>query len=85
MLAPSIIGFRALPPVMAVIAIAALLVPAAHALDAKPAHFALYYPTVDSARVIPLGPFPQTVAIKGTPENARFFGSPIPESATATA
>ena len=33
--------------------------------DAKPAHFALYYPTRDAARVIPMGPFPQTVAING--------------------
>ncbi len=31
----------------------------------KPAHFALYYPTEDAARVIPMGPFPQTVAING--------------------
>lgn len=36
--------------------------------DAKPAHFALYYPTRDAARVIPFGPFPQTVAINGAPE-----------------
>jgi predicted dienelactone hydrolase len=35
--------------------------------DAKPAHFALYYPTPDAARVIPMGPFPQTVAINGVP------------------
>jgi predicted dienelactone hydrolase len=34
----------------------------------KPAHFALYYPTPDAARVIPFGPFPQTVAINGAPE-----------------
>ena len=34
----------------------------------KPAHFALYYPTSDAARVIPMGPFPQTVAINGAPE-----------------
>jgi predicted dienelactone hydrolase len=33
----------------------------------KPAHFALYYPTPDAARVIPMGPFPQTVAINGAP------------------
>jgi predicted dienelactone hydrolase len=37
--------------------------------DAKPAHFALYYPTPDAARVIPMGPFPQTVAINGAPES----------------
>jgi predicted dienelactone hydrolase len=36
--------------------------------DDKPAHFALYYPTPDAARVIPMGPFPQTVAINGAPE-----------------
>jgi predicted dienelactone hydrolase len=41
---------------------------AAHSADAKPAHFALYYPTLDAARVIPMGPFPQTVAINGAPE-----------------
>ena len=37
--------------------------------DDKPAHFALYYPTPDAARVIPMGPFPQTVAINGAPES----------------
>ncbi len=41
----------------------------ASSADAKPAHFALYYPTPDSARVIPMGPFPQTVAINGAPES----------------
>jgi predicted dienelactone hydrolase len=40
----------------------------ASSADAKPAHFALYYPTSDAARVIPMGPFPQTVAINGAPE-----------------
>jgi predicted dienelactone hydrolase len=35
--------------------------------DSKPARFALYYPTPDAARVIPMGPFPQTVAINGAP------------------
>ena len=40
----------------------------ASSADAKPAHFALYYPTADAARVIPMGPFPQTVAINGAPE-----------------
>ncbi len=38
-------------------------------LGDKPAHFALYYPTPDAARVIPMGPFPQTVAINGAPES----------------
>lgn len=80
MLIPSLPGFRALPLVMAV-ACAALLQPAANATEAgfrqmtvaasgadtKPAHFALYYPTPDAARVIPMGPFPQTVAINGAP------------------
>ena len=37
----------------------------ASSADDKPAHFALYYPTPDAARVIPMGPFPQTVAING--------------------
>ena len=41
---------------------------AASSAVAKPAHFALYYPTPDAARVIPMGPFPQTVAINGAPE-----------------
>ena len=41
---------------------------AAISADEKPAHFALYYPTPDAARVIPMGPFPQTVAINGAPE-----------------
>lgn len=41
----------------------------ASSADAKPAHFALYYPTADAARVIPMGPFPQTVAINGAPES----------------
>jgi hypothetical protein len=40
----------------------------ASSADATPAHFALYYPTPDAARVIPMGPFPQTVAINGAPE-----------------
>jgi predicted dienelactone hydrolase len=43
---------------------------AASGADAKPAHFALYYPTPDAARVIPMGPFPQTVAINGAPAPA---------------
>jgi predicted dienelactone hydrolase len=42
-------------------------VPAGNA-DDKPAHFALYYPTQTAARVIPMGPFPHTVAINGAPE-----------------
>jgi predicted dienelactone hydrolase len=37
----------------------------ASSADAKPAHFALYYPTLDAARVIPIGTFPQTAAING--------------------
>jgi predicted dienelactone hydrolase len=80
MLARSTFGFRALPLAMA-LACVALLQPAANAAeagfrqmtvaassaDAKPAHFALYFPTPDVARVIPMGPFPQTVAINGAP------------------
>ena len=42
---------------------------AAESADAKPAHFALYYPTPDAARLVPMGPFPQTVAINGSPES----------------
>jgi predicted dienelactone hydrolase len=86
MLARSVFGFRALPFVMAA-ACLSLLQPAANAAEAgfrkmtvtangaddKPAHFALYYPTPDAARVIPMGPFPQSVAINGTPE-AKFKG-----------
>ena len=41
----------------------------ARATDEKPAHFALYYPTAQMARAIPMGPFPQTVAINGAPES----------------
>ena len=83
MFAPSNFSFRALPLVMAA-ASALLLQPAANATEAgfrqmtvaaksaddKPAHFALYYPTPDAARVIPMGPFPQTVAINGAPAPA---------------
>jgi predicted dienelactone hydrolase len=79
MLARSIFGVRALPLVVATAC--ALLLPAAYAAEAgfrqmtvtaskadvKPAHFALYYPTPDSTRVIPMGPFLQTVAINGAP------------------
>jgi len=82
MLARFIFGFRAPQLVMAV-ASALLLQPAANAAEAgfrpmtvatnsaddKPAHFALYYPTSDAPRVIPMGPFPQTVAINGAPES----------------
>lgn len=82
MLARSIFGFRTLPLVVAA-ASALLLQPAANAAEAgfrqmtvvaaraddKPAHFALYYPTPDAARVIPMGPFPQNVAINGAPES----------------
>lgn len=82
MLARSIFAFRALPLVMT--AACALLLPpaanaaeagfrkmtvAAHSADARPAHFALYYPTPDTARVIAMGPFPQTVAVNGAPES----------------
>ena len=42
---------------------------AATSADAKPAHFALFYPTSDAARVIPFGPCWQTVAINGAPES----------------
>ena len=80
MFASSNFSFRAVPLVMAV-ASTLLLQPAASAAEAgfrrmtvattspgdKPAHFALYYPTPDAARVIPMGPFPQTVAINGAP------------------
>ena len=81
MRARSIFSFRIVPLVMAA-ASALLLQPAAIAAEAgfrqmtvaaniaddKPAHFALYYPTPEAARVIPMGPFPQTVAINGAPE-----------------
>ena len=80
MVTRSIFGFRTLPLVMAATCVT-LLQPAANAAEAgfrqmtvaankaddKPAHFALYYPTSDAARVIPMGPFPQTVAINGAP------------------
>jgi len=80
MSAHSLSGFRALPYVMALTGMA-LLQPAARATEAgfrqltvaanstegKPAHAALYYPSADAARVIPMGPFPQHVAINGTP------------------
>ena len=83
MFAPSIFKFRALPLVIAV-ASALLLQPASNATEAgfrqmtvaassadnKPAHFALYYPTPDAAQVIPMGPFPQSVAINGAPASA---------------
>jgi len=82
MRARSIFSFRIVPLVMAA-ACALLLQPAAKAAEAgfrqmtvaantaddKPAHFALYYPTPEAARVIPMGPFPQTVAINGAPES----------------
>ena len=80
MLARSIFGFASLPLVLAA-ACAALPQLAANATEAgfrqmtvasteageRPAHFALYYPTLDPARVIAMGPFPQTVAINGAP------------------
>lgn len=82
MLARSIFGIRTLPLVV-VAACALSQQPVAHAAEAgfrqmtvtaskaddKPAHFALYYPTQNEARVIPMGPFPQTVAINGAPES----------------
>ncbi len=80
MFALSIFSFRALPLVIAVACIAMLppavnaaeagfrqMTVAASSADGKPAHFALYYPTPDAARVIPMGPFPQSVAINGAP------------------
>ena len=81
--ARSIFGYRALPLVIAAASALLLLpaanatgafdagfrqmTVAARTADAKPANFALYYPTPDAARVIPMGPFPQTVAINGAP------------------
>jgi predicted dienelactone hydrolase len=92
----SIFGFRALTLAMAATCVA-LLQPAAHATeagfrqmtvaansaDSKPAHFALYYPTPDAAQVIPMGPFPQTVAINGAPE-AKFKGLLVISHGTAS-
>ena len=85
MFARSVFAFRAFPLVVAVACVALLLPAAnvasaaeagfrqmtvtASSADDKPAHFALYYPTPDVARVIPMGPFPQTVAINGAPES----------------
>jgi len=83
MIACSNIGLRTLPLVMAAVCMA-LALPAASAAEAgfrqmtvparaadeKPAHFALYYPTPEMARAIPMGPFPQTVAINGAPAPA---------------
>ena len=80
MLAPSKSRFHAITLIV-LAACGSLLMPAASAAEAgfrhmtlattrssdKPAHFALYYPTLDAARVIPMGPFPQTVAINGAP------------------
>ncbi|MBU0589902.1 MAG: dienelactone hydrolase [Gammaproteobacteria bacterium] len=82
MFAPSIFDIRFFPIVVAATCVG-LLQPAVHAAEAgfrqmtvaasgaadKPAHFALYYPTPDAARVIPMGPFPQIVAINGAPES----------------
>jgi predicted dienelactone hydrolase len=80
MSAPSISGLRALPYVLALIGLAMLhtaaqateagfrqLTVAANGTEDKPGHAALYYPTADAARVIPMGPFPQNVAINGAP------------------
>ena len=55
----------------------------ASSADAKPAHLALYYPTPDAARVIPMGPFPQTVAINGAPES-KFKGLIVISHGTAS-
>jgi predicted dienelactone hydrolase len=75
-------ALRVLPLVMATAGLALALpaasaaeagfrqITVARAADEKPAHFALYYPTADVARAIPMGPFPQTVAINGAPEPA---------------
>jgi len=76
----SISGFRTLPHVLALAGIALLhtaaqateagfrqLTVAANGTEGKPGHAALYYPTADAARVIPMGPFPQHVAINGAP------------------
>jgi predicted dienelactone hydrolase len=96
MLARSILGFRAVPLVMAA-ACFSTLQPAANAAEAgfrqmtvaadradeKPARFALYYPTPDAARVIPMGPFPQTVAINGAPES-KFKGLIVISHGTAS-
>ncbi|MDB5860757.1 MAG: alpha/beta hydrolase family protein, partial [Ramlibacter sp.] len=96
MLARSILGFRALPLDMAE-ACLTMMQPAANAAqagfrqmtvsangaDGKPAHFALYYPTPDAARVIPMGPFPQTVAINGAPES-KFKGLIVISHGTAS-
>lgn len=80
MFASSIFRFRALSFVMALTGIALLhtaaqateagfrqLTVAANGTDGKPGHAALYYPTADAARMIPMGPFPQNVAINGVP------------------
>ncbi len=80
MLARTNFRFKALPLLMAAACVALFqtaanaaeagfrqITVAANSADDKPAHVALYYPTSDSARVIPMGPFPQTVAINGTP------------------
>ena len=75
-------ALRVLPLVMATAGLALALpaasaaeagfrqITVARAADEKPAHFALYYPTADVARAIPMGPFPQTVAINGAPAPA---------------
>lgn len=89
-------GFRALPYVMALAGIALLhtaaqateagfrqLTVAANSADGKPVHAALYYPTADAARVIPMGPFPQNVAINGAPAS-QFKGLIVISHGTAS-
>ncbi|MRD46304.1 dienelactone hydrolase [Caenimonas koreensis] len=91
----SLTSFSALPLVIAAACLGAQ--PAANASEAgyrqmtvtaraaadKPAHFALYYPATSAARVIPMGPFPQTVAINGTPE-PKFKGLVVISHGTAS-
>ncbi|HVZ43280.1 MAG TPA: dienelactone hydrolase [Ramlibacter sp.] len=96
MISRSISGFRTLSSVIAAAGLL-LLQPVAGATEAgfrqmtvtsigaegKPAHFALYYPTPDAARVIPMGPFPQTVAINGAPAS-KFKGLIVISHGTAS-
>ncbi len=96
MFARSISGFRALPLFVAA-AWVSLLASTANAAEAgfrqmtvttvkaddKPAHFALYYPTQDAPRMIPMGPFPQTVAINAAPAST-FKGLIVVSHGTAS-